>query len=135
MTKFFLANDYIRQYANHGQHSEQWVRYTLTGEYHKADNVAHNKGTDFAQYQIKSARATVCKGLDIEGYVATEIATEFIYATENGIAYVMTKEEYIEFVKIFGTVTRESKANGGKEKIRLKSESVALLEYLAKMVR
>jgi hypothetical protein len=32
---------------------------------------------------------------------------------------------------MFGTVTRESAANGGAEKIRLKSESTALLAYLA----
>ena len=46
----------------------------------------------------------------------------------------MTKTEYIEFVEVFGTVTRESTANGGAEKIRLKSESLALLAYLAERV-
>jgi hypothetical protein len=109
---------------------EQWTRFTLTGETAKADNLAHDKGADCLGYQIKSARATVCKGTDIRAYLATDMATDYIYATADGIAYVMTRVEYIEFVEMFGTVTRESTANGGATKIRLKSESVALLTYL-----
>ena len=131
MTKFYLAQDFARQYKNNGQHMEQWTRFTLTGETAKADNLTHDKGADCLGYQIKSARATVCKGTDIRAYLATDMATEYIYATADGIAYVMTRVEYIEFIEMFGTVTRESTANGGAEKIRLKSESVALLAYLA----
>ena len=130
MTKFFLANDFVRQYKNNGQNAEQWVRYTLTGEYHKADNLAHDKGTDFGEYQIKSARATVCKGTDIRAYLATDKATAYIYATLDGVAYTMNEMEYIEFVEMFATVTRESQANGGAVKMRLKAESVALINYL-----
>ena len=131
MTKFYLASDFVRQYKNNGQHMEQWTRFTLTGETAKADNLAHNLATDCLGYQIKSARATVCKGTDIRAYLATDMATEYIYATAEGIAYVMSLTEYIEFVEVFGTVTRESSRNGGATKIRLKSESVALLAYLA----
>ena len=131
MTHFYLNPNFVRQYKNNGQHMEQWTRFTLTGEIAKADNLAHNLGADCLGYQIKSARATVCKGTDIRAYLATDMATEYIYATAEGIAYVMTRVEYIEFVEMFGTVTRESSANGGAEKIRLKSESVALLTYLA----
>jgi hypothetical protein len=46
----------------------------------------------------------------------------------------MNRTEYIEFVEVFGTITRESEKNGGAEKIRLKSESLALLAYLAERV-
>jgi hypothetical protein len=134
MTHFYLNPNFTRQYKNNGQHMEQWTRFTLTGETAKADNLAHDKGADCLGYQIKSARATVCKGTDIRAYLATDKATEYIYATADGIAYVMTRIEYIEFVEMFGTVTRESTANGGAEKIRLKSESVALLAYLAERV-
>ena len=135
MTTFTLATDFTRQYRNNGQHVEQWVRYTLTGETAKADNLEHDKGTDCLTYQIKSARATVCKGTDIRAYLATDCATEYIYATTDGIAYVMSRTEYIAFVEVFGTVTRESSRNGGATKIRLKSESVALLTYLAERVK
>lgn len=133
MTKFFF--EYLNNYANHGQNAEQSIRKVLTGEIAKADNVAHDKGTDCLGYQIKSARATVCKGTDIRAYLATDMATEYIYATADGIAYVMTRVEYIEFVEMFGTITRESTANGGATKIRLKSESVALLTYLEMRAR
>jgi hypothetical protein len=129
MKKFFF--EYLNNYANHGQNAEQSIRLKLTGEVAKADNVAHDKGTDCLIYQIKSARATVCKGTDIKAYLATDCATEYIYGTNDGVAYVMSRTEYIEFVEVFGTVTRESSRNGGAEKIRLKSESVALLAYLA----
>lgn len=128
MTKFFF--EYLNNYRNHGQDAEQSIRKALTGETVKADNLAHDKGADCMGYQIKSARATVCKGTDIRAYLATDMATEYIYGTNNGVAYIMSRTEYIEFVEIFGTVTRESTANGGAEKIRLKSESVALLAYL-----
>ena len=131
MTHFYLNPNFVRQYKNNGQHMEQWTRFTLTGENAKADNLAHDKGADCLGYQIKSARATVCKGTDIRAYLATDMATAYIYATADGIAYVMTRVEYIEFVEKFGTVTKESASNGGAEKIRLKSESSALLAYLA----
>ena len=134
MTKFFLATDFERQYKNNGQHMEQWTRFTLTGEIAKADNLAHDLGADCLGYQIKSARATVCKGTDLVAYLATDKATEYIYATAEGVAYVMSRTEYIEFVEVFGTITRESEKNGGAEKIRLKSESLALLNYLAERV-
>ena len=127
MIKFTLATGFVRQYANNGQHMEQWTRFTLTGETVKADNLPHDRGGDCLGYQIKSARATVCKGTDLLAY----LATAYIYATADGIAYIMTKTEYIAFVERFGTVTRESTRNGGAEKIRLKSESTALLAYLA----
>ena len=126
-----MKTDFISDYTNGGQASQQWFAYTVTGERQKADNVPHDKGADVLHYQVKSARATVCKGTDIRAYLATDCATEYIYATADGIAYVMTKTEYIEFVEMFGTVTRESSRNGGAEKIRLKSESAALLTYLA----
>ena len=134
MTYFYLAENFTRQYKNNGQNAEQWVRFTLTGKTEKADNIAHNLGTDCLNYQIKSARATVCKGTNLTAYLAEEVATEFIYATQNGIAYIMNKTEYLAFVEEFGTVTRESEKNGGSEKIRLKSESLALLAYLAERV-
>ena len=131
MTTITLATDFTRQYRNNGQHAEQWFRYTLTGTTAKADNLAHDKGADCMGYQIKSARATVCKGTDLVAYLATDKATAYAYVTTDGIAYIMTKTEYIAFIEVFGTVTRESTKNGGAEKIRLKHETPALLAYLA----
>lgn len=132
MEKITLSREFARTYRNNGQHLEQWTRYTLTGEIAKADNLAHDKGADCLCYQIKSARATVCKGRDLLAYLATDKATAYIYATLSGVAYIMSKTEYVAFIGEFGTVTRESTKNGGGEKIRLKHESAALLEWLEK---
>lgn len=131
MTHITLCPNFERTYKNNGQHLEQWFRYSLTGKIEKADNLAHDKGCDLFNYSIKSARATVCKGTDLLSYLATDKATEFVYITANGIAYIMNKSEYISFVKTFGTVTRESAKNGGHEKIRLGHETAKLLEWLA----
>ena len=46
----------------------------------------------------------------------------------------MSKEEYIAFVKKFGTITKESGKNGGREKIRLQHETSAMLNYLKERV-
>ena len=126
--------NYLNNYTNHGQNAEQSIRFALTGKIEKADNLAHNLGTDCLTYQIKSARASVCKGTNIEEYLADDKASEYIYGTKEGVAYVMSREEYIAFVKEFGTTTRESGKNGGTEKIRLKHETSAMLDYLAERV-
>lgn len=131
MTHIALCENFERTYKNNGQHLEQWFRFTLTGKIEKADNIAHDKGTDIGNYSIKSARATVCKGTDITAYLNTDKATEFVYITANGIAYIMNRAEYIAFVNAFGTVTHESAKNGGHEKIRLGHETAKLLEWLA----
>ena len=131
MTHITLCENFERTYKNNGQHLEQWFRFTLTGKVEKADNLAHDKGCDLFNYSIKSARATVCKGTDITAYLNTDKATEFVYITANGIAYIMNRTEYTEFVNLFGTVTTESQKNGGHKKIRLGHETAKLLEWLA----
>lgn len=130
MTNLNLT-DIERTYKNNGQHLEQVFRFNLTGNIEKADNIPHDKGTDFLHYSIKSARATVCKGTDLVAYLDTDKATEFVYITKDLVAYIMSKTEYIDFVNEFGTVTTESEKNGGKEKIRLGHETARMLEWLA----
>lgn len=119
-----------RTYTNNGQHLEQTFRFNLTGRIEKADNLAHDKGCDLFHYSIKSARATVCKGTDIEAYLATDKATEFVYVTKTLIAYIMNKAMYLEFVKLFATKTTESAKNGGGVKTRLKDETRAMVQWL-----
>ena len=131
MTTITLNPNFERTYKNNGQHCEQWFRFTLTGKVEKADNLAHDKGTDLLHYSIKSARATVCKGTNLKAYLDTDKATEFVYVTKDGTAYIMNRTEYTAFVETFGTVTTESTKNGGQSKIRLGHETTALLEWLA----
>lgn len=119
--------NYLNNYTNHGQNAEQSIRYELTGAISKADNVAHDKGTDCLEYQIKSARATVCKGTNLVEYLNNDKASAYIYGTNNGYAFVMDRNEYIDFVNTFGTITKESNKNGGAEKIRLKHETSTMI--------
>lgn len=124
-----------RFYKNNGQEAERVFRYTYTGKIERADNIAHNAGADCDDIQIKSARATVCKGLDIIAYLQEDKAQRFAYVIADMTkAYIMTKALYIDFVNTFGTVTRESAKNGGAVKIRLKSESRAMIQWLEERV-
>ena len=129
--KTLTLTDIPRTYTNNGQHLEQVFRYNLTGEIAKADNLAHDKGTDLFHYSVKSARATVCKGEDLAAYLATDKATEFVYITKTLTAYIMTKAVWLLFCQTFGTITTESIENGGGKKIRLKHETPKMLQWLA----
>lgn len=122
-----------RQYKNNGQEAERIFRYTMTGEIAKADNLPHNLGADCLHYQVKSARATVCRGRDLLAYLAEDKATEFAYVSADfSKAYIMSRNEYVEFATKFGTLTRESAKNGGHEKIRFKAEGAEMREWLAR---
>ena len=117
-----------RTYKNNGQHAEQVLRYTLTGEIMKADN---REGADLWDIQIKSSRATVCKGTDFNGHIDNDTANRYAYVNADfSIAYIMDKNEYKNFVKLFATVTTESKKNGGQIKTRLKEENQKMREWL-----
>ena len=121
-----------RTYSNNGQHAEQVARYTLTGVICKADNKPFNAGADCLDIQIKSARATICKGLDIEKHLELDCANRYGYVTKDfSKMYLMNKAEYLEFCNLFATVTRDSTRNGGAIKLRLKDETKAMLEWLA----
>ena len=119
-----------RTYHNNGQHLEQVARFNLTGEICKADNRKATECGDCLGYQIKSARATICKGTDIKAHIESDAATAYIYVTADLVAYTMSKAEYLEFATEFATLTRDCKARGGAEKMRLKYESKAMLEWL-----
>lgn len=125
-------NPITRIYKNNGQHLEQTFRYNLTGEIAKADNLKATDGCDLFNYSIKSARATVCKGTDIDEHLATDKATEFVYITENLVAYIMNKTEYKKFVELFARVDTESSKNGGSKKLRLGRETSKMLEWLTR---
>lgn len=131
MTKIELNNNIERQYKNNGQHAEQIVRFTLTGEICKADNLRHDLGADVLDIQVKSAKATVCKGRDLDAYLAIDGSARYAYVVKDfSVAYIMTRSEYKEFVAEFGTLTRESAKNGGAEKIRLLDESKRMRAWL-----
>ena len=120
-----------RVYKNNGQHAEQVFRYTMSGCICKADNTPATVSGDYEDIQIKSARATICKGKDIASHLTTDKAERYAYITADfKTAYIMSKIEYLTFATLFATLTKESLKNGGAEKLRFKSESKAMLEWL-----
>ena len=120
-----------RHYANAGQHAEQVARFTLTGEICKADNIPHEAGGDIGRLQVKSARASVCAGTDLQSYLDKDGATAWGYVMADfSRMFVMDKAEWMAFCEQFGYVTYESQKNGGGEKIRLKSESKKMVQWL-----
>lgn len=120
-----------RSYANNGQHAEQVARYTLTGEICKADNKPFTAGGDCGDIQIKSARATICHGTDIKAHIAMDGANRYGYVSADfSTMYLMNADEWFEFASLFGTITRESRKNGGTVKMRLKAETKAMTEWL-----
>lgn len=119
-----------RTYQNNGQHAEQIARFNLTGKIEKADNIPFSESADCLDIQIKSARATVCKGTNIQDFLKNDKAKRYGYVTKDfSKMYIMNKIEWLEFINKFGTITRESGKNGGKEKIRLKMESQEMVEW------
>lgn len=129
--KRFSLPQIERHYTNNGQHAEQVYRFAMTGEICKADNLPHNLGADCGLTQIKGARATVCKGLDLSAYLDADKAETYAYVSEDfKTAYLMERAEWEQFCTAFGTVTRESDKNGGGAKIRLKQENKKMREWL-----
>ena len=98
-----LNTNIDRHYSNNGQHAEQVARFTLTGEIVKADNKPFTAGADVLDIQIKSARATVCDGLDIRAHVALDAAKCYGYVLADfSKMYIMSPDEWVEFVEKFG---------------------------------
>lgn len=132
MTSITIDNTMPRTYKNNGQHAEQVFIYTLTGQIVKASNLPASAGGDFQDIQIKSQKATVCRGTDIIEHLKHDGAKRYAYVNKDfTIAYIMEKTEYIKFVENFAIVTRESDKNGGHTKLRLKAESEKMREWLS----
>lgn len=121
-----------RTYKNNGIHAEQTYEFAVLGTISKHNNKPFWCGGDVGDVQVKSAKATVCNGTNIMEHIAKDKATSYAYVISNfEMAYEMNPTEWIEFVNEFGYITTESEKNGGAKKIRLKSESKKMMEWLA----
>lgn len=131
-----------RTYKNNGQHAEQALCYTLTGEIRKADKVPFDKASDIPEYAIsvKSSRFTLASAKANFGDTFEEKLTDFVnrvhstrfayVSLANMVAYVMNIEEFADFVRNFCTLAKESTSNGGGMKIRCKKESKTMIDWL-----
>lgn len=66
-----------------------------------------------------------------ERFASTVHSNVFAYITVDYVVYEMNLAEFKEFIYSFCGLTRESKSNGGYAKIKARSESKALLNWLA----
>jgi len=130
-----------RRYANFGQHAEQTLAYTLTGEIRKHDHIAYTAGSDIPEYamSVKSAKfslmnGNLCESQDFDGIVEEffrKTASKcFAYITQEMECFVMNPEEFRCFVCQFCGLSRESTKNGGRCKVQMPSESKAVLAWL-----
>lgn len=127
-TEYFGGTGFCSAYKIKGQALEQEYRYFKTGEVVKADNLPATRGCDLGNASIKSARATVCYGLDIRESLKTDKAEVFIYLTQDRYAHIMSREVYIDFVETFKTADYDSHTK--VPKLRLKRETKAMLDWL-----
>lgn len=130
-----------RRYANFGQHAEQTLAFTLTGEIRKHDHIAYTAGSDIPEYamSVKSAKfslmnGNLCESQDFDGIVEEffcKTASKcFAYVTQEMKCFVMDADEFRYFVCQFCGLSRESTKNGGRLKVQMRSESKKVLSWL-----
>lgn len=119
---------------NDGNKAEYAFSMHMLGYARKLDNVPAYKAGDVLDYQVKSSHCSVCSGTNLQDHLQKDAANRYAYVCADGTVYIMTKVEYATFVSAFSSIERDSKKNGGKEKIRLKHESKKMLRWLEERV-
>ena len=115
---------------NGGQRAEYVLNIELFGTARKADN--RKGGADVGVYQVKSFRATLCHGEDLQAIlVEYKDAERFAFVDlEEAVWYDMSKAEFMEFARQFAELTKDSARNGGKTKYRLNRQGRQQREWL-----
>lgn len=128
-----------RTYKNNGQHSQQTVDFTLTGQLRKADNHKWNIESDIPELNmsVKADRFTLASDLmgetlsqKVSDYFNCTASTSWAYITTEGQIYIMNRIEFHMFLMLFGTLERDSTKNGGKIKVRFAHETAKVREWL-----
>jgi len=141
MTTMMIEN--VSEYANKGKAFEQSLRYALGGTMESGNSLAFDKGSDYEplHLSIKSesftlASANVMRSKTFEGQVneffERTASKRFAYVANSLKVYNMTAREFRQFVNQFCSFSQESKKNGGGYKVRMRSESKAVIEWLEK---
>lgn len=119
---------------NRGQYKQKYVDFALTGMIRENDRVPYNMGSDIEEYgvSVKSEKFTLmsgglCNAQDFDGIIAeyfSNTASDTIaYVDKNLDIYIMTNAQFEQFLISFAVLARESKRNGGRYKVRMRSES------------
>ena len=128
-----------RTYKNHGQHCEQMLAYTITGEIRKHDSKRFDVDSDIPEIKcsVKSARFTLSqrangetKEEQIDDFFARSASKRYAYVTKDYKAVMMEKEEFKEFLIRFCSITTASQKCGGMKVLKMRSESKAVRAYL-----
>lgn len=145
MERIATAVKYIKVYENNrGKNWEISLDNHMGGNRTKGDNLSCAEGADMTwnglEVSVKSARFTLmsgslakdCNGFDeiFARYTEIDKSDVVVYVTNDGDAYMMNHDEFKEFVYRFCGMERESKRNGGYWKIKARSESKAMLNWL-----
>lgn len=131
----------ISTYTNKGMRAEQNLAYTLTGEIRKGDHVPFHIDSDIPEFQMSVkadgfslASGSINMGETFEeklaDYIARVHSTSFAYVTNEDEAFIMTLDEFEQFIREFCTLARESSSHGGQTKIRCRHESKKMREWL-----
>lgn len=111
----------------------------------KHDKVRYDQGSDLdvndKHISIKASgfslmSSTLCEGrTDFDGiwaiYESRTHSNRFAYVSKDYTVYEMSLAEFKAFVYMFGYLSRDSKANGGRVKIQALKESKKMLNWLA----
>lgn len=124
---------------NTGINAEQSLRYFLHGYTTAHDSRRFDEASDIDNISVKSAHFTLVQGGPLNGselepmiddYFSRVHSTEFAYVARDFTVYMMNAKEFREFLMAFCTVERDSYKNGGKLKVRARSESKKMINWL-----
>lgn len=128
-----------RTYSNNGQHSQQVVDFTLTGNIRKADNHKWNEESDIPELNmsVKSARFTLAYALEgetkeekINYYFNNVKSTSWAYITNEGIIYIMNRIEFYEFLMFCTGLQVTSSKNGKHYTVKQNHETEKIRQWL-----
>ena len=128
-----------RTYSNNGQHSQQVVDFTLTGNIRKADNHKWNEESDIPELNmsVKSARFTLAYALEgetkeekINYYFNNVKSTSWAYITNEGIIYIMNRIEFYEFLMFCTGLQLTSTKNGKHYTVKQNHETEKIRQWL-----
>ena len=134
------VTDIARTYSNWGNHCEQALAFTLTGESRKDDHVPFYMDSDIPEYSmsVKSSGFTLASGKVNMGETFDEKLADFFgrvhsdkfaYVTVSMVAYIMDRNEFEQFLRTFGYMDRDSQKNGGLLKVKCRKESKKMLNW------
>lgn len=128
-----------RTYTNNGQHSQQVVDFTLTGNIRKADNHKWDADSDIPELNmsVKSPRFTLAYSLEgetkeekINYYFSKVKSTSWAYITTEGDIYIMNRVEFYEFLMLWTGLYKASSSNGGHYTVKQNHETNKIREWL-----